>query len=94
MDTEAAHWLINFGAAGVFLVLICFKVFVPGWYARKLETALELREQENEVLRKSNKDLADIAANSNQIIGALKSIAIERQGRDEIKTISSPGEDA
>ena len=94
MDAEAAHWLINFGAAGVFLALICFKIFVPGWYVKKLEKALDLREEENRVLRQSNKDLADTAANSNQLIGALKSIAMERQDREEPKTSSSRGEDA
>lgn len=90
MESEAAHWLINFGAAGVFIALICLKIFVPGWYVKNLEKALELREQENEVLRKSNRDLADTAANSNQLIGALKSIAIERHGRDDDKN-PSPG---
>lgn len=94
MDTEAAHWLINFGAAGVFLALIGLKIFVPGWYAKKLEKALDLREEENRVLRQSNKDLAETAANSNQLIGALKSIAMERQERAETKDTSARGEDA
>lgn len=85
MDAATIQWLVNFGACGVFLVLVYFGFFVPKPTVRKLEKALELREQENDVLRKSNRELAETAANSNQLIGALKSIAMERHGIDEPK---------
>ena len=65
--------VINAGVAGVVIILIIFKVLVPGWYARRLE-------KENEVLRAAAERAAAELSLTNQLVQELRTIAAARAG--------------
>lgn len=72
MDSSLATTLItNAGVAGLGIVLIIFKVLVPGWYAKKLE-------QQNEILSTTAERAVNELALANQMIGELRALAYQR----------------
>lgn len=61
------------GIAGLVVVLIIFKVLVPGWYAKQLE-------HQNELLTSTaEKAVAELQL-ANQLILELRAIAVQRAG--------------
>lgn len=89
MDTALVQLLTNFGALGVVIVLILFQILVPFPYVKKLEEALDTREKEVEVLRQANRELINSVAVTNQVLGALKSVAQEKQDTSKMINNSS-----
>lgn len=72
MDSSLATALItNAGIAGIVVVLIVFKVLVPGWYAKKLE-------QQNEILSATAERAVSELALANQLVGELRALAVHR----------------
>lgn len=59
------------GIAGLVVVLIIFKVLVPGWYAKGLE-------KQNELLSATAERAVNELAMRNQLILELRSIAVQR----------------
>lgn len=65
--------LINAGVAGLVVVLIILKVLVPGWYVTKLE-------KQNEILSSTAERAVRELAMTNQLVGELRAIAVQRAG--------------
>jgi len=74
LDSSLATILItNAGVAGVVIILLIFKILVPRWYVAKLE-------EENKTLSATAERAVAELALSNQLVGELRAIALQRAG--------------
>lgn len=86
MDISTIQFLANFGALGVFMILILTQVLVPGWVHKemkeayeKLQTAYEARGDALTLERQRNADLQQLAATGTKAMTALAEIAEEQR---------------
>lgn len=81
MSLSVAEWLLNFGVAGVVIVLLVTGVLVPGSIYHKLEDAYEKLSDALAVERQRNADLQQMAATGAKALDALAQVAEEQRAR-------------
>lgn len=80
MGIDSTDFLLNFGALGVFVILMLTGVLVPGFFYRKLEKENETYRDALAVERQRNADLQQFAATGQKAIVALAEVAQENRG--------------
>lgn len=79
MDISTVQWLANFGATGLFILLLVTGVVVPGFVYRQSEADKEKLKDALEVERQRNADLQQIAHLGTKAMAALSDLAAERR---------------
>lgn len=89
MSVSVAEWLLNFGVAGVVVVLMVTGLLVPGFIYKDLQRANEKLADALAVERQRNSDLQQMASTGAHALDALREVAEEQRGmreRDEIRS--------
>jgi Tfp pilus assembly protein PilN len=81
MGVSVAEWLLNFGVAGVVLVLIVTGALVPGFVFKDLQKANEKLTDALSVERQRNADLQQMAATGAKALDSLAQVAQEQRAR-------------
>lgn len=81
MGSATAEWLLNFGATGIFLLLIITGIVVPGWVHKNTERALEKSQDALAIERQRNADLQHLASLGAKAMSALAEVAQEQRER-------------
>lgn len=79
MDISVVEWLLNFGVAGVVLLLIVTGMLVPGFIYKDLQRANEKLGDALAVERQRNADLQQLAATGVHALDAMREVAEERR---------------
>lgn len=66
--------------SAVVVVLLLFKILVPGWYAKKLESDYTKLEKANDDLREAIKDQSKQLELANQLAWELRMAAVRQVG--------------
>lgn len=83
MSISTTEWLLNFGVAGLVIVLILTGVIVPGFLYKELQRTNEKLADALELERQRNTDLQQLAATGVRALDALREVAQERRGERE-----------
>ena len=81
MGVSVAEWLLNFGVAGVVIVLLVTGALVPGFVFKELQRAFEKQADALIVERQRNADLQQMASTGARALDALARVAQEEQSR-------------
>lgn len=76
-----AEWLLNFGVAGVVLVLLVTGGLVPGFIYKNLQKANDKLADALATERQRNADLQQMAATGAKALDALAQVAEEQRAR-------------
>lgn len=83
MSVSVTEWLLNFGVAGVVIVMIATGLLVPGFVYKDLQRANEKLADALSVERQRNADLQQMAATGAKALDALREVAEEQRARRE-----------
>lgn len=83
MSVSVAEWLLNFGVAGVVLLLLTTGMLVPGFIYKDLQRANEKLGDALAVERQRNADLQQLAATGVHALNAMREVAEERRTQRE-----------
>jgi uncharacterized protein YoaH (UPF0181 family) len=81
MGVSLAEWLLNFGVAGVVILLMVTRMLVPGFIYADLQKANEKLADALTVERQRNADLQQMAATGAKALDALAQVAEEQRAR-------------
>jgi hypothetical protein len=81
MSVSLAEWLLNFGVAGVVLLLIVTGMLIPGYIYKDLQRANEKLADALSVERQRNADLQQMAATGAKALDSLAQVAQEQRAR-------------
>jgi Tfp pilus assembly protein PilN len=85
VSVSVVEWLLNFGVAGVVLVLLVTGVVVPGFVYKELQRDNDKLADALAVERQRNADLQQMAATGAKALDALAEVAQEQRARHALE---------
>lgn len=83
MSVSIVEWLLNFGVAGLVILLLATGVLVPGYIYKDLMQANEKLNDALSIERQRNQDLQQMAVTGAKAFTALADVAEEHRMRAE-----------